>query len=406
MGKRRALGPPFSDAYSLDYSPYYRQTHIQFREKVRKFVDKNLSSRYVDKWDRLGKIPGKELRKKAYDAGVYGALFPKKYGGTPPEGCDIFHDLIWHDELARCGAGGVLAGVFLPNGWALSPILEHGSEELKQRVAPDLISGKKSIALAVTEPSAGSDVANIKCTAVRDGDEFVINGEKLYISNGLEADMFTVAARTGGPGHKGLTFFVVDRCEGVRSTPIKPMGWRGSGTAFIRFKNVRVPLKNVIGEINKGFIPIVSNFNHGRFVHIVTGTRYARICLEEAVKYAQERKTFGKRLVDQPVIRAKIAEMARRVISTHAWLERVAYAMRKGIGKKELSGQMALLKVQASMTLEFCAREAMQIFGGRGYIEGGRGAKVERIYREVRVIAISEGSEEILRNLFVSQARL
>merc|ERR1711998_143311 len=142
--------------------------------------------------DRKGVIPNKKkLRMIAYKEGIYGALWPKEFGGTPPKNLDLFHDIIWHDELARCSAGGVLAGVFLPNGWALSPILEHGSTYLKSKYARDLITGEKSCALCITEPSVGSDVGQLKCQATLSKEDFLLNGEKIYISNGIGANYLT-----------------------------------------------------------------------------------------------------------------------------------------------------------------------------------------------------------------------
>eukprot|EP00494_Astrolonche_serrata_P032800 UN33069 len=205
------LPSPFSDPYNIENSPYYKESHHKLRKLVREFVNRELAAKIVNKWDKKGVIPLKLLRKKAYESGVYGALYPSEYGGTPPADLDIFHLIIWHDELARCAAGGVLAGCFLPNGWALKPVLKHGSSYLKKYIARDLITGKKSIALAVTEPTAGSDVARIKCEAELVGDYYILNGTKMYISNGIDADFYTTAVRTGGPGHKGISLLVVER---------------------------------------------------------------------------------------------------------------------------------------------------------------------------------------------------
>merc|ERR1711976_1058700 len=347
-------------------------------EKVRIFVEKKIMP-YVDRWDRKGIIPDKrQLRLIAYKEGIYGALWPKEYGGTPPKNLDIFHDVIWHDELARCSAGGVLAGIFLPNGWALSPVLEHGSRYLIDKCARRLITGEKSCALCITEPSVGSDVGQLKCFAKCFKQDYLLNGEKIYISNGMDADYLTVASRTGGKGQRGISLFLVDRMEssGIITSSLKTMGWRGSGTAVIIFKNVRVPSINIIGHENQGFKPIVSNFNHGRFVHSITGIRYSRVCLEESLKYSRKRKTFGKLLIEHPIIRAKPAEMTRRIESTSNWLDILSFSWEKKWTTREVSGPMALLKVQTSQTMEFCSREALQIFGGKGYIQGGRGSKI------------------------------
>jgi alkylation response protein AidB-like acyl-CoA dehydrogenase/predicted heme/steroid binding protein len=386
-------------------SPFYTESHRRFGEKVRAFVDKELLP-YVHEWDEKGAYP-MELHEKAYKAGVLAPIWPAEYGGTPPEGFDAFHDLIWLDELARCGAGGVLWAVFFSFGIALPPILNVGSQYLRDLVARDVITGKKIMSLAVTEPYAGSDVAALKTTAVRQGDYFIVNGEKKFITSGTRAHYFTVAVRTGGAGMRGVSLLLVDRSTpGVKVRRQKTQGWWISSTAYVTFENVRVPVKNLIGKENDGFRPIMHNFNHERFALAAMSNRYARCCLEDAIKYARRRKTFGKRLIDHQVIRHKIMDMARHIESTHGMLERVAYQMKMGLPDMKLAGLIALTKVQATKTMELCAREASQVLGGASYIRGGIGGRIERLYREVRVNAIGGGSEEIMIDLAAKMAKL
>ena len=362
---------------------------------------------FIHEWDEAGDFP-KELHEKAYNAGIYGAAWPKEYGGTPPEGgFDAFHDLILIDELARCAAGGVLWSCFFCFGIALPPVLKVGSEYLRNRVARDVITGKKIMCLAVTEPFGGSDVASLQTTAVRDGDFYVVNGAKKFITGGMKADYFTTAVRTGGPGMKGISLLLIEKSmPGITVRRMKTQGWWSSNTAYVVFEDVRVPIANLIGEENRGFYSIMSNFNHERFVLAAMSNRYARVCLEESIAYGRVRKTFNKRLVDHQVISHKVAEMARAVESTHAFLEQIAFQMNSGVPDIQLAGTIALAKVQATKTMEFCAREASQIFGGNCYIRGGQGEKVERLYREVRVNAIGGGSEEVLIDLAMKQAKL
>eukprot|EP01083_Nonionella_stella_P290841 989622_1 len=181
--------------------------------------------------------------------------------------------------------------------------------------------------------------------------------------------------------------------DGIYFSRMKTQGWWSSNTAYVTFKDVRVPKSNLISEENKGWNVVMNNFNHERFMMATHSNRYARICIEEAIKWARKRKTFGKKLIENQVIRHKIIDMVRRVESTHALLENIAYMTKMGCSEKELAGIIAIVKVQCSKNMEFCAREAVQIFGGRGYIRGGIGNKVERIYREVRANAIGGGSE-------------
>lgn len=296
-------GIPFGDPYwySGEFkSPYYKETHAVFRAKVRSFIETEVKP-FIHEWDESGVYP-KELHEKAYRAGVLSPTMPVEYGGTPPIDFDAFHDLILVDELARCGAGGLLWAVFLSYGIALPPILTVGSQYLKDLVARDVITGKKIMSLAVTEPYVGSDVANLQTTAHREGDYFIVNGEKKFITSGMYASFFTTAVRTGGSGMKGVSLLLIEaNTPGITVRRQKTQGWWTSATTFITFEDVKVPVKNLIGSENAGFHSIMTNFNHERFVLGATSNRYARICLEDAIKYARVRKTFGKRLLDHPV---------------------------------------------------------------------------------------------------------
>eukprot|EP01113_Clastostelium_recurvatum_P047952 TRINITY_DN8630_c0_g1_i3.p1 TRINITY_DN8630_c0_g1~~TRINITY_DN8630_c0_g1_i3.p1 ORF type:complete len:443 (+),score=72.91 TRINITY_DN8630_c0_g1_i3:66-1331(+) len=381
-------------------SPYYKQTHVDFRAKVRDFVEKELMP-HVHTWDEEGTYPH-DLHKKAYDAGILAAIWPAEYGGTPPPDFDAFHDFILHDELARCGGGGILWAVFLSFGISLPPVINWGTQEMRDRVARRVITGDAIMALAVSEPYAGSDVAGLRTTADLSpcGKFFIVNGEKKFITSGIKATFYTVAVRTGKG--KGVSLLLMEKgMPGLTARRMKTQGWLTSNTAYLVFENVKVPVSNLIGKENEGFKYIMYNFNHERFVLATTSNRFARVCLEEAFEYARLRKAFGKTLLEQPVIRQKIGEMSRQVEATHSLLEQVAYQMKSKIPDDRLGGLVALAKVQATKTFEFCAREASQILGGNSCIRGGRGDKVERLYREVRTNAIGGGSEEILLDLAV-----
>jgi len=262
------------------------------------------------------------------------------------------------------------------------------------QVCKPCLTGEKIICLAITEPSAGSDVANLKTTArlSPDGKHYIVNGEKKWITNGVWADYFTVAVRTGGPGMGGVSLLLIERAfAGVTTRQMKCSGVWPSGTTYITFEDVKVPVENLVGKENQGFKYIMYNFNHERWGMIVQANRLARVCVEESMRYAQKRSTFGKKLIDHPVIRLKLAHMTRQVEATHSWLENVTYqmcTMSKTEQQERLGGPIALLKAQATQTFEFCAREASQIFGGLAYTRGGQGEKVERLYREVRAYAI------------------
>jgi acyl-CoA dehydrogenase len=242
-------------------------------------------------------------------------------------------------------------------------------------------------------------VAQLATTAVRDGDHFVVNGSKTYITGGMRANWVSTAVRTGGAGAGGVSMLLIPTdAEGFSRTQLdKKQGWWASDTATLYFDNVRVPVSNLIGEENKGFLVIMTNFNAERMAMAAGMEALGRVCLEEAVAWARERKTFGKRLADHQVIRHKIAQMKQKLNATQAYIRICYESIEAGNASP---GDIALLKVQASETMEFCAREAMQILGGIGYMRGNR---VERIYREVRVNAIGGGSEEIMRDLAARQ---
>jgi acyl-CoA dehydrogenase len=364
---------------------------------LRKFIDKEIRP-FANDWDEAGEFP-LSLYKKASEFGLLRMGYPEEYGGIK-DGLDRFHGIVTSEELARIGAGGITASLMV-HGIGLPPVIAMGSEELKRRIAPPVLAGDKRISLAITEPSGGSDVANIATKAVKTNEGYRVTGQKMFITGGMRADHFTTAVRTGGEGLAGISLMVIDaHAPGVSRTPMKKMGWWASDTAVIHFDDVLVPFENMLGGENQGFGGIVLNFNGERLGMASGANAYARVCMEEAVAWARERRTFGKRLADHQVIRHKIAEMLRQINATQAYLEMCAWRVQNG---ETPAADLAMLKVQATLTMEFCAREAMQILGGAGYI---RGSRVERIYREVRVNAIGGGSEEIMRDLAARQMGL
>ncbi|MEM8615561.1 MAG: acyl-CoA dehydrogenase family protein [Pseudomonadota bacterium] len=376
--------------------PHLDETHEAWRRSVRGFVDREIMP-HVDAWEADGRIP-RDLFKRASQAGLLGVGYPTEYGG---EGTDFdrFHGIVTSEELARIGAGGISSALMI-HGIGLPPIMALGSETMKQAVGRSVLSGDVQISLGITEPSGGSDVAQIKTKAVKasDGEGWQVTGSKTYITGGMTSKWLTTAVRTGGEGIGGISLFLIDlESDGVSRTELAKQGWWASDTATIHFDDVFVPADNLVGPENGGFYGIMANFNGERLGMAAQAAASARVCIEEAAAWARERKTFGKRLADHQVIRHKLASMAQRVWATTTMLDTYAYAVQQG---ETPVAELAMLKVQATETLEFCAREAMQILGGAGYIQGHR---VERIYREVRVMAIGGGSEEIMRDLAARQ---
>jgi acyl-CoA dehydrogenase len=377
-------------------SPHYDESHEAVCDTVRAFVAKEITP-YVDEWEAAGQLP-RGLHSKAAAAGVLGLNYPEEFGGTGTA-FNLFHGLVQTEELARPGAGGICASL-MTHGIGLPPILAMGSEELKRRIAPEVLAGEKIICLGITEPGGGSDVANLRTRAERKGASYIVNGAKTLITSGVRADYITLAVRTGGPGIGGVSLLLVETDRpGVSRTPLAKMGWHASDTATIHFDDVEVPVENLIGPENGGFAGIMRNFNGERLGMSQQAAAFARICYEDALDWARQRETFGKPLITNQVIRHKLADMVRRISATPAWIDHCAWTV---LNNCAFPGDFALLKVQATQTMEFCAREACQILGGASFV---RGSRIERIYREVRVMAIGGGSEEIMFDLASRQYR-
>jgi acyl-CoA dehydrogenase len=376
-------------------SPFYTAEHVAYRDVVRRFVEKEIEP-YAHAWDEAGEFP-RALYQKAAEIGLLGLGFPEAYGGTE---ADRFMWIIAMQELARAGAGGVSASL-MSHSIGAPPIARAGTAEFKARVLPEILSGQKISALAITEPSGGSDVANLRTTARREGDVYVVNGEKTFITSGMRADYITTAVRTGGPGAAGVSLLVIaGDTSGLARTPLKKMGWWASDTATLHFDNCRVPAGNLLGEEGSGFKIIMHNFNHERLTMAAGCIAAAGVCVDDATEYARQRHTFGKPLTQHQVIRHKLVDMAQRVAASQAMLEMLAWRLDRS---ENPVAEICMLKNQATQTMAFCASEAVQIFGGAGFM---RGIKVERIYREVKVNAIGGGTEEIMKDLASRQMGL
>ena len=323
--------------------------------------------------------------------------FREAYGGTE---VDRFMWIVAVQELARAGAGGVSASL-KSNSIGAPPIARAGTAEFKARVLPEILSGNKISALAITEPSGGSDVANLRTSARRDGDFYLVNGEKTFITSGMRADYITTAVRTGGPGPGGVSLLVIEGdTPGLARTPLKKMGWWASDTATLHFDNCRVPAGNLLGEEGMGFQDHHAEFqrraaDHGGRLHR-GGAGLPRRCHRLCQTAAHLRQAAAQ----HQVIRHKLVDMAQRVAASQAMLEMLAWRLDQG---ENPVAEICMLKNQATQTMAFCASEAVQIFGGAGYM---RGIKVERIYREVKVNAIGGGSEEIMKDLASRQMGL
>ncbi|MEO1252536.1 MAG: acyl-CoA dehydrogenase family protein [Pseudomonadota bacterium] len=378
-------------------NPFDTPERAAFRDTVRKFVEGEVKP-FADAWDEAGEVPW-ELHEKVGALGAFGFGVSEKYGGLGFD--DFFMRAAFSEEFGQCGAGGVPAAL---GGRSISigPIEKLASDDIKDMVLAEIVSGRKGSSLAITEPSGGSDVARLKTTARRDGNHYVISGQKTFITGGMKSDYFVVGARTGDEGLAGISLFFVEAdAEGFSRADVGPkMGWWASDTAALFFDEVRVPAENLMGDENLGFIQIMQNFNHERLAMVAGMLGMMKVCLGSSVEYAKERETFGRPLIKSQVIRHKIADMSARIDMIEAYLNQICFLANEG---EMPVAEISKAKFAASKALEYCASEAMQIWGGAAYL---RGNPVERIYREVKVNAIGGGSEEIMRDLAVKQMGL
>ena len=378
-------------------SPFETPERKAFRENIVRFVNEEVKP-HADAWDEAGEVPW-SLHEKVGALGAFGLGVSEEYGGLGFEDC--FLRAAFSEEFAKCGANGIPAAIG-GRGISIGPIEKLASQEIKDRALKDIVLGKKGSSLAITEPSGGSDVANLKTKARREGNHFVINGSKTFITGGMKSDYFVVGARTGDEGLAGISLFFVDAdAEGFsRSAIDRKMGWWASDTATLYFDDCRVPAENMMGTENFGFIEIMGNFNYERIGLIAGALGMMKVCLEESIEWAKQRETFGKPLIARQVIRHKIADMSAKIDATEAYLNQICWLANEG---DMPVAEICKAKFFATRALEFCASEAMQIFGGAAYL---RGNLVERVYREVKVMSIGGGSEEIMRDLAVRQMGL
>lgn len=403
-------------------SPMLTSEHVKFRVAVRKWYDENVRPVAV-KMAQQDKTPSLELFQSMGQAGILAAaLAPSAAlvaaakdagipcpGGIPWEKFDMFMEAILHEENGNGGVPGFQDGLHAGFCIAAPTLLNYGSPKMKKEILPDILRGNKRICLAITEPFVGSDVAGLKCRAVKsaDGKHYIVSGVKKWISGGLDSDYFVTAVRTGTqPGAAGVSLLLIERSEGLSTKIIKTSYAASAGTAYVTMENVKVPVENLLGKENHGFAMIMQNFNHERWMIVVGNLSACRMILQECILWANQRKVFGKPLITQPVIQGKIAEMAAQVEALTAWLDTVTYQMQNMPYKEQndkLAGPIALLKYYSTRVSLMVNDHSAQIFGGRAITRDGMGQRVERFGRAVKYTAIYGGSEEIMQSLAVKQ---
>ncbi|KAH7358021.1 medium-chain specific acyl-CoA dehydrogenase [Plectosphaerella cucumerina] len=394
-------------------NPYYNDSHRRLQRAMREFTDLYvtpealaneesgdfISQGLIDRMSKSGVLhmrlgPGPHLHGVELLGGVVDG---KEF--------DYFHDLIIAQELARTGARGFGDGNMAGMTIGLPVILNFAKKDLRDRIAAEVFSGQKKICLAITEAFAGSDVAGVRTTATKtpDGKHYIVNGSKKWITNGHFSDYFVTAVRT----EKGLSVLLIARDENVETKLIKTSYSSTAGTTYISFDNVKVPVENLLGEENKGIHVVLSNFNHERWTMACASIRTSRLVVEESLKWANQRLVFGKSLIEQPVIRQKLAKMISLCEANQAWLETITFQMNNMPYKeqaKHLGGPIALLKTSCTRAAHEIADEAVQIWGGRGLTRTGMGRIIEMFNRTYKYDSILGGAEEVLADLGVRQA--
>ena len=367
-------------------------------DTVRRFATEQVRP-HVEAWEAACEIP-RPLYRQAAELGLLGLGYPERLGGTPAPWSA--RNALSQTLARHGGSGGVMASLFSHN-IGLPPVLAHGSPELQADVIPPVLRGEKIAALGITEPSGGSDVASLRTTARRDGGDYVIDGEKVFITSGMRADWITLAVRTdlASKGASGISMIVLPGdASGLSRSPLQKMGWHCSDTAHLRFDGVRVPARYLLGEEGAGFRMVMGNFNGERLALSAMALGFAEACRDEALDWARQRQTFGSPLIERQVIRHKLMDMQMRIASTQAWVDALTDRVDGGDEGPDWIANVCLLKNHSTQTMQFCADAAVQILGGMGYM---RGTVSERVYREVKVMMIGGGAEEIMKELAARQ---
>jgi acyl-CoA dehydrogenase len=383
---------PFFDLTRL---PGATEEHRAIQQAMRRFTQQALEP-YATGWDEAGEFP-REVYAQAAQVGLLGLGYPAEFGGTP---CDTLGKIVANIEVCRTGVGGLHASL-MSHTIMVAPLIAAAQPHVQREVLPEIFAGRRIGALAVTEASGGSDVAQLKTRAERVPGGWRLNGSKMFITSGMRADHYLVAARTGGPGAGGLSLLLVDRdTPGFTRTQLDKQGWWCSDTAALYFNDCFVPEDRLVGEENAGWKLIMGNFNGERLGMAAGATAYATVSVEEALTWARERQTFGSPLIGHQVIRHKLVRMIEEILPLQSWILHLCQRVDAG---ESPAGEIALAKSRAARVMRDCAGEAIQILGGSGFV---RGSKSERIWREVKVMMIGGGSEEVMADLAARQLGL
>ena len=373
----------------IDKSIYLNEQHEMLRDQVRRFVDTEIKP-YAGQWEEDGMVP-RELFRKYGELGLFGTRYAEKYGGSE---LDTLATVVVAEELAKSTYGGVTISLLVHSDMASPHLANAGTEEQKDRFMPSIVAGDTVTAVAVTEPDAGSDVAGIRSRAVKDGNDWVLNGSKMFITNGVHADLYFVAAKTDmeAKGSRGITIFMVEKgMPGFTvGRALKKSGWLSSDTAELVFKDCRVPEENILGGVGRGFYAVMLNFQNERLTVAAQAMGEAQAAIDMTVRYVNERKAFGGVLWDKQVIRNRLAERQTQVAAARQLMYHTAWLDTQGHDcVKEVSMVKALCGDLVNKVVFDCA----QFHGGSCYL---RETAIERLSRDVRVEAIGGGATEVM----------
>jgi acyl-CoA dehydrogenase len=371
------------------HEPPFGEEHEELRESVRRFVLAELRP-HAAEWEAARWFPDEVFGKLA-GQGLLGLKYPEAYGG---QGGDFLHEAVLAEELARCGSGGVAAGVGAHVNIATPPILKFGTDGQKERYLAPAIAGEKIAALAITEPDAGSDVAATKTHATRVDGGWLVNGSKMFITNGVRAHFWVTAVKTSAEGgHHGLSFLIVDRQEGVTASKIEKLGWHASDTALMSFDDAFVPDENLLGRENEGFYLIMANFQWERLVMALGAVGAMQVAYEKTVAFARERNAFGRPLTGHQVLRHKLADIATTLHTGRC----VTYdALRRFVAGQDAVKEVTMAKLATQRACFDVMDTCLQIHGGAGYMEE---YEIERMARDARLGPIGGGTDEIMREI-------
>ena len=370
-------------------SIYFSEEHNMLRDQIRRFVEQKVMP-IAEDWEETGKIP-REILQEMGELGFLGIRYSGEYGGSE---MDTLGSVILAEELGRSTFGGFAVTVLVHTDMASPHLDNFGNKEQLSKFMPDIISGKKIVGVAVTEPDVGSDVAAMKTRAVKDGDHYVLNGSKMFITNGVHGDLFFVAAKTDTDvkPSRGITIFAVEK-----GTPgftvgksLKKMGWLSSDTAELVFDDCRVPVENILGEVNKGFYSIMRNFQNERLVLGAQSMGEATKALELTMDYVTTRKAFGGVLFDKQVIRQRLAALASRVEAGKQLIYHSAWLDAQGL---DCIKEVSMVKAYCGELVNEVMYDCLQFHGGFGYI---RESAIERMYRDARIQSIGGGATEVM----------